>query len=74
VSKTDAIDETIRMLNLLLAKPKLSLKDKMAITDRIIRATALKLKHDDTGKGGKFAATPALPGAHDDAGNSSPPN
>ena len=71
MSKTDAIDETIRMLNGYLAKAK-TLKDRMAITDRIIRATALKLKHDETGKGGKFAAVTAT-GA-DDAPGDSPPN
>jgi hypothetical protein len=71
VSKTDAIDETIRMLNGYLAKAK-TLKDRMAITDRIIRATALKLKHDETGKGGKFAAVPA--NGADDAPGDCPPN
>jgi hypothetical protein len=70
LSKTAELDETIRLLNEMLAKPKLKLKDKLAITDRLGRFYALKLKHDQTGKGGKFAAVPA--NGADDATGSSP--
>jgi len=55
VSKTAELDETIAVLNTLLAaavKPK----DKLLIADRLIRAYSLKLKFSDEGKGGKFAA------------------
>jgi hypothetical protein len=33
-----------------------NLKEKLAITDRIIRCQSLKLKFTNAGKGGKFAA------------------
>ena len=69
MSKTAALDETIEMLNKQLAKAKL-LKDRMAISDRLIRCHSLKLKYDDAGKGGKFSTPVPVNGATEDVGNS----
>jgi hypothetical protein len=55
MSKTEGIDKTIELLNGMLAKEE-AVKMQLAITDRILRAQALKLKHSDDGKGGKFTA------------------
>ncbi len=71
MSKTADLDKTISLLNEQLAKAK-PLKDRMAITDRLLRAYSLKLKYDDAGKGGKFAAVPA--NGADDAPGDRPPN
>ena len=52
---TDAIDDTIRLLNEMLAQSETT-KEKLSITDRLLRAHAMKLKFTNEGKGGKFAA------------------
>jgi len=63
VSKTEDLDKTISTLNDWLAEAK-NPKDRLAITDRLIRALSLKYKHSDEGKGGKFNV-PSTPGATD---------
>jgi hypothetical protein len=70
MSKTEEIDKTIESLNAELAKPKLSLKNRLAITDRLTRLYSLKLKHSDDGKGGKFALPSPSTGADHANGNS----
>lgn len=52
--KTDDLDATIKLLNDMLATAE-SIKDKLAITDRLLKVHSLKYKHSDEGKGGKFA-------------------
>lgn len=52
---TDDLDATIHLLNLMLEKAETT-KDKLAVTDRLLKCHAMKLKFTDTGKGGKFAA------------------
>lgn len=54
MSKTLDIDKTIDLLNGMLEKAE-SLKEKLSVTDRLARFYALKYKHSDEGKGGKFA-------------------
>jgi hypothetical protein len=70
MSKTAEIDETIRALNEELAKAK-SLKNRLAITDRLTRLYNLKLKHADEGKGGKFNL-PSPSNGVEHAGNQRP--
>lgn len=52
---TDALDDTIKLLNEMLEKAD-TVKDKLAITDRLLKCHAMKLKFTNDGKGGKFAA------------------
>jgi len=55
-SATTDLDKTIESLNKWLTDAKnASYKERMAITDRLLKALALKYKHTDEGKGGKFA-------------------
>jgi hypothetical protein len=68
MSKTLDLDKTISLLNERLAKTK-PLKDWLAITDRLARCYALKLKYDDAGKGGKFSQPSPSNGAADDVGS-----
>jgi hypothetical protein len=53
--KTDDLDATIKLLNDMLQGAE-TVKDKLAITDRLLKCHSLKYKHSDEGKGGKFAA------------------
>ena len=64
MSKTEDIDKTIELLNGMLEKEATSLKEKLSVTDRLARFYALKYKHSDEGKGGKFAPSQATSG-HD---------
>lgn len=69
MSKTADLDRTIDTLNTWLENEKTA-KGRLAVTDRLIRALALKYKHSDDGKGGKFHQTPepaATNGATHDA-------
>jgi hypothetical protein len=50
---TDDLDETIRVLNAMLKQTKAK-KDRLAIIDRLLKATAIKYRHSESGKGGKF--------------------
>lgn len=61
---SDPLDDTIRLLNEMLEQSD-NVKEKLAITDRLLRAHAMKLKFTNEGKGGKFASleTPEI-GAH----------
>ena len=54
MSKMEGIERTIELLNGMLAEKELSLKDRLAIADRLLRAQSLKLKHADEGHGSKF--------------------
>lgn len=63
MSKTVDIDKTIELLNEMLSAEGLTLKEKLSITDRLARFFALKYKHSDEGKGGKFQDLP--PSGHD---------
>jgi hypothetical protein len=57
--KTDDLDATIALLNTMLEAAK-STKEKLSITDRLLKCYGLKAKFSDEGKGGKFAdLTPA---------------
>ena len=58
------LDTTIHLLNEML-KTAETIKDKLAITDRLHKFYALRLKHSDEGKGGKFAALGAPSAPHD---------
>lgn len=51
--KTDDLDATIKLLNSMLESAE-SVKEKLAITDRLLRCHSMKLKFTDEGKGGKF--------------------
>lgn len=55
-SKTADLDATIELLNGMLQKKNVGAKDKLAITDRLLKAYALKYRHDSKGQGGKFAS------------------
>jgi hypothetical protein len=57
MSKTADLDATITTLQGWLETEKTQ-KGKLAVADRLIRALALKYKHSDDGKGGKFAPQP----------------
>ena len=52
--KTEGLDKTIELLNGMLESAK-DTKEKLQITDRLLRCYSLQLKHADDGKGGKFA-------------------
>jgi hypothetical protein len=52
--KTDDLDATIALLNTMLEAAK-STKEKLSITDRLLKCYSLRYKHEDTGKGGKFS-------------------
>ncbi len=54
MSTTPDLDKTIDNLNSWLQQAE-AYKEKLAITDRLLKAYALKYKHTDDGKGGKFA-------------------
>lgn len=60
MSKTGDLDRTITTLNGWLESAKTQ-KEKLAVADRLIRALALKYKHSDEGKGGKFTPQPDAP-------------
>jgi hypothetical protein len=64
MSKTADLDTAIDTIQGWLSSAKTQ-KDKLAIADRLIRALALKYKHDTEGKGGKFQvpSEPATNGA-----------
>lgn len=62
MSKTADLDKTIDLLNGMLEAAS-SIKEKLSVTDRLARFYALKYKHSDEGKGGKFA--PQEPSGHD---------
>lgn len=53
MSKTADLDQTIATLQGYLETEKTA-KGRLAVTDRLLRAFALKYKHSDDGKGGKF--------------------
>lgn len=58
-SATQDLDATIALLKTWLeeaSKPdaKSTYKERMAISDRLLKALALKYKHTDDGKGSKF--------------------
>jgi hypothetical protein len=55
MSKTADLDRTIELLNGMLSSAE-SVKEKLQITDRLLRAHGLKYKHDSEGKGAKFGA------------------
>ena len=57
---TTDLDATITLLNDMLAKAKVA-KEKLAITDRLLRAYSLKYKHTPEGKGGKFTELSTVP-------------
>lgn len=57
---TSDLDATINLLNEMLQAAK-SVKDKLAITDRLLKCHSLKYKHSDEGKGGKFSELGAPP-------------
>jgi hypothetical protein len=57
VTDTTDLDATIKLLNGMLEKAE-SLKDKLAVTDRLQKFYALRLKHSAEGKGGKFSSLP----------------
>lgn len=48
------LDATIKLLNEMLQSAE-SVKDKLAITDRLLKCHSMKLKFTDEGKGGKFS-------------------
>jgi hypothetical protein len=52
---TDDLDKTIELLNDMLQVAE-SIKDKLAITDRLLKCHVMKLKFTDEGKGGKFSS------------------
>lgn len=52
---TEALDATIALLNEMLEKAE-STKDKLAVTDRLLKCHSMKLKFTDQGLGGKFAS------------------
>lgn len=52
---TAALDATIQLLNEMLEKAE-SIKDKLSITDRLLKCHSMKLKFTDQGMGGKFAS------------------
>jgi hypothetical protein len=52
--KTDDLDATIKLLNDMLKQAE-TIKDKLAITDRLLKSHSMKLKFTDEGKGGKFS-------------------
>lgn len=62
MSKTDDLDRTIKSLNDWMDGERTA-KGRLAVADRLIRALALKYKHSDEGKGGKFNLTPDPPAA-----------
>jgi hypothetical protein len=62
MSKTEDLDATISALQQWLAAAQ-DHKERLQITDRLIRALSLKYKVTDEGKGTKFGA-PAQPGGH----------
>lgn len=64
MSKTADLDRTIKSLNDWMDGEKTA-KGRLAVADRLIRALALKYKHSDDGKGGKFnvPSEPATNGA-----------
>ena len=66
MSKTEDLDRTIEMLNEQLGKSK-ALKDRLSITDRLTRLYSLKLKYNDSGKGGKFSLPSQSPNGADNA-------
>lgn len=51
--KTDDLDATIKALNEMLENSK-NKKDRLQIIDRLLKATAIKYRHSEAGKGGKF--------------------
>ena len=53
--KTDGLDKTIELLNSMLETAE-TVKEKLQIADRLLRAYSLLYKHSDEGKGGKFAS------------------
>lgn len=56
MSKTSDLDKTIELLNSMLESAA-TLKEKLSVTDRLARFYALKYKHSDESKGGKFLPT-----------------
>lgn len=58
MSKTADLDRTIASLNDWMDSEKTA-KGRLAVADRLIRALALKYKHSDEGKGGKFNIPPS---------------
>jgi hypothetical protein len=52
--KTDDLDATIASLNKMLEKAETT-KDKLAITDRLLKCYGMRYKHTDKGTGTKFA-------------------
>jgi hypothetical protein len=53
--KTEGLDQTIALLNGML-ETAATVKEKLQIADRLLRAYSLLYKHSDEGKGGKFAS------------------
>jgi hypothetical protein len=55
--KTDDLDATIASLNSMLESAE-STKDKLAITDRLLKCYGLRYKHAEKGTGAKFSELP----------------
>ena len=55
------LDTTIQQLNTMLQGEGLSVKDRLSITDRLLKAYAMKLKFAADRKGGKFNQLPDPP-------------
>ena len=58
MTETADLDKTIELLNGMLAAAT-GIKEKLGITDRLLKCYAMKLKHSDSGKGGKFTDLPS---------------
>jgi hypothetical protein len=58
MSNTTDLDETIADLKNLLSKAK-STRDKLSITDRLLKVYGLKYKHESGSKGSRFAVPSA---------------